>query len=56
MDRKLQSGQSYLFAGLIKGLGYKKMLLYLDMTIKREIPAKVSTEKMGVCYLLRGFI
>lgn len=33
MDEKTQTGQSYLASGLLKGLGSKKMLAYLERLI-----------------------
>ena len=33
MDEKAQIGQSYLASGLLKGLGSKKMLPYLERLI-----------------------
>lgn len=56
MDEKTQTGQSYLASGLLKGLGSKKMLVYLEKLISEEYPSKTKGEKIGRCQLFRAFI
>lgn len=56
LDEKAQSGQSYLASGLLKGLGPKQTLSYLEVLISDDYPAKTKQEKMGRCFLFRAFI
>lgn len=56
MDEKTQSGQSYLASGLLKGLGSKQTMAYLEKLIDEEFPSKTKGEKFGRIFLFRAFI
>ena len=52
----MQLGQSYLVSGLLKGLGHKKMMIYLNQIISKDYPSKSVGEKTGRIYLLKAFV
>lgn len=55
-DEKKQIGQSYLLSGLLKGLGHKPTLIYLEKIISKDYPSKAKGEKSGRIWLIRAFI
>ena len=56
LEDQLQVGQSYLAAGLLKGIGAKETIKYLDIIISSEYVSKTKSEKTGRCSLLNAFI
>lgn len=56
MEEKAQIGQSYLASGLLKGLGSRKMLTYLEKLISEDYVSKTKGDKIGRCYLIRAFL
>ena len=56
LEEKLQIGQSYLAAGLLKGIGAEETLKYLDIIISSDYVSKTKSEKTGRCSLLNAFI
>ena len=51
-----QLGQAYLTVGLLKGIGHKKTMEYLDRLISEEHVTKTKSEKSARIYLLTAFI
>jgi hypothetical protein len=56
MSDELQVGQSYLFSGLLKGIGYKETREYIDKIIKNDYPSKTKSEKSGRILLLNALV
>lgn len=56
MKETLQIGQSYLFSGLLKGIGYNETQQYLDKIISLEYVTKTRQEKFGRIYLIHAMI
>lgn len=52
----LQIGQSYLFSGLLKGIGYNETQSYLDKIIASTYVAKTKSEKLGRIYLINALV
>ena len=52
----LQIGQSYLYAGLLKGVGYKETLNYIDKILASTYVTKTKQEKSGRIYLIHAMI
>lgn len=56
MAEGLQLGQAYLFAGLLKGIGYGETQRFLDRIIAPEYTAKTKGEKLGRIWLLSALV
>lgn len=56
MKDEQQIGQAYLFSGLLKGIGYKETLEYLDKILSSTYATKTRSEKNGRIQLLNAFI
>lgn len=56
MDEKTQIGQSYLASGLLKGLGAKKTIGYLEKLTAEDYPSKTKADKISRCLLFRALI
>lgn len=55
-SESLQVGQSYLFSGLLKGIGYAETQGYLDKIISNNYVTKTKSEKLGRIYLINALV
>lgn len=51
VDSDKQVGQAYLISGLLKGIGIKQVMEYLDKTLEPSNPKNI-VEKKGKLYIL----
>jgi len=56
LDGHLQVGQSYLLAGLLKGIGTNEMLTYLNRLLEGYENAKTVQEKKGRLFMLKALL
>ena len=56
MKEEMQIGQSYLFSGLLKGIGYDQTQVFLDKIISPEYVTKTKPEKLGRIHLIHAMV
>ena len=56
MKDEQQIGQAYLFSGLLKGIGYKETLAYVDRILASSYITKTRAEKNGRIHLINALI
>ena len=52
----LQIGQSYLFSGLLKGIGYNETQGYIDKIIANDYVAKSKGEKLARIHMINALV